>query len=122
MEVVPLSPVPSQTLQVVLDGQNCAISVYTKQGYDYTDPTLGTPNTNLYFDLSYNGITVTTTEICLNLKRLLVNRQYLGFSGDFMFVDTQGDLDPQYVGLGGRYVLLYIEAAEVEEFTDDDGD
>lgn len=114
MQQVPLNPVPSQNLQVVLAGQNCAISVYTKTGYDYTDPTLATPNTNLYFDLSYNGIDVTTTAICLNEKRLLVNRQYLGFVGDFMFIDTQGENDPQYTGLGSRYVLLYLEQSDLE--------
>jgi hypothetical protein len=117
MQAVPLNPEPSQTLQVVLDGQNCNISVYTKTGYDYSDPTLATPNTNLYFDLAFNGVDVTTTAICLNEKRLLVNRQYLGFSGDFMFVDTQGSNDPQYTGLGSRYVLLYLEAADLAEFT-----
>lgn len=110
---IPVSAVPSQNFQVVLAGQNCAISLYTMDGYDYTDPTLNTPNKNLYFDLSYNGIDVTNAQICLNQKRLLINRQYLGFVGDFMFVDTQGTTDPQYAGLNTRYVMIYLEASDL---------
>lgn len=113
MQVVPLEALPSQSLQIVLAGQNCALDIYTLDGYDYTDPTLNTPNTNIYLDLAYNGIDVTETQICLNQKRLLINRQYLGFVGDFMFVDTQGTSDPQYKGLGSRYVLLYLTAADL---------
>lgn len=113
MQVVPLEALPSQTLQIVLGGQNCALSVYTLDGYDFTDPTLNTTNENIYLDFSYGGVDVTETQICLNQKRLLINRQYLGFVGDFMFVDTQGTNDPQYQGLGSRYVLLYLSAADL---------
>lgn len=118
MLLVPLSAVPSQTLQIVLGGQNCALSIYVKDGYDYSDPTLETPSTNLYFDLNYtdvngNIIQVTNTAICLNEKRLLINRQYLGFVGDFMFIDTQGSDDPQYTGLGARWEFVYIEAGDL---------
>lgn len=113
MQVVPLEALPSQTLQIVLGGQNCALSVYTLDGYDFTDATLNTTNENVYLDLAYNGIDVTETQICLNQKRLLINRQYLGFVGDLMFVDTQGTNDPQFAGLGSRYVLLYLTAADL---------
>lgn len=114
MQVVPLNAVPSQTFQITLDGQACALSVYTKTGYDLTDGTLSTTEAQLYADISYNGVTLTTTAVCLNEKRLLINRQYLGFAGDFMFVDTQGADDPQYAGLGTRWLLLYLEVADLE--------
>jgi hypothetical protein len=110
---VPLSGVPSQTLQIVLDGQNCQISVYTKNGYDYSDPTFQTTASYICFDLTVNGVVITTTQNCLDGARLLLNRQYFGFVGDFMFIDTQGDEDPQYVGLGSRWLLLYLEADDL---------
>jgi hypothetical protein len=113
MQLIPLSAVPSQNFQIVLANQNCAISIYQEDGYDYTDLTLSTFAVKLYFDLAYNGIDVTNGAICLNQKRLLINRQYLGFVGDFMFVDTQGTNDPAFAGLGTRYVLLYLEASDL---------
>lgn len=113
MQAVPLSPVSSQTVQFVAGGQNCQLSVYTNDGYDYSDPTLNTEKDYIAIDFAYNGIQMTNTQNCLNLKRLLVNRQYLGFVGDFMFVDTQGTSDPEFDGLGSRYVLLYLEAADL---------
>lgn len=118
MQIVPLAPQPSQNLQIVLGGQNCQISVYSKLGYAYTDDPFTsflTPNTNLYFDLSVAGEPITSTALCLDLKRLLINRQYLGFVGDFMFIDTAGDNAPQFAGLGARYVLLYLSAADLAE-------
>lgn len=113
MMIVPLASVASQTLQFVAAGQNCQMSVYTNDGYDLTDPTLNTELDYIAIDFAYNGIQVTSTQNALNLKRLLVNRQYLGFAGDFMFVDTQGVLDPQFAGLGSRYVLVYLEASDL---------
>jgi hypothetical protein len=113
MMLIPLSAVASQTVQFVAGGQNCQMSVYIKDGYDYSDATLNTPKEYIAIDFAYNGIQVTNTQNCLNRKRLLVNRQYLGFVGDFMFVDTQGTDDPQYTGLGSRWVLVYLEASDL---------
>lgn len=113
MMLVPLSALASQTVQFVAGGQNCQMSVYTNDGYDYTDVTLSEPKPYIAIDFSYNGIQVTNTQNCLNEKRLLLNRQYLGFIGDFMFVDTQGTDDPQYTGLGTRWVLVYLEASDL---------
>lgn len=113
MMIVPLSAVASQTLQFVAGGQNCQMTVYTNDGYDYSDATLSTPKEYVAIDFAYNGIQVTTTQNCLNRKRLLINRQYLGFVGDFMFMDTQGTDDPQFEGLGARWLLLYLEASDL---------
>lgn len=113
MLTIPLAAVASQTLQFVAAGQNCQMSVYTNDGYDYSDLTLSTPQAYIAIDFAYNGIQVTSTQNCLNLARLLKNRQYLGFVGDFMFVDTQGSDDPQFAGLGLRWVLLYLEASDL---------
>lgn len=113
MLTIPLAPVASQTLQFVAAGQNCQMSVYTNDGFDYNDPTLNTEKEYIAIDFAYNGIQVTSAQNCLNVTRLLKNRKYLGFVGDFMFVDTQGSDDPQFAGLGSRWVLLYLEASDL---------
>ncbi len=118
MQQIPLSASPSQTRQFVVAGQNCQLSVYTLDGYDYSDPTLQTPKPYIAIDFAYNGVQMTNTQNCLNLARLLKNRQYLGFVGDFMFVDTQPPTgttgeDPQWEGLGTRWLLLYLEASDL---------
>jgi hypothetical protein len=118
MQAIPLQAVPSQTLQFVVAGQNCQMSVYSLDGYDYTDPTLQTPLRWIAMDFAYNGIQVTNTQNCLNYARILRNRQYLGFVGDFMFVDTQAPqgtsgVDPKWEGLNTRWVLLYLEATDL---------
>lgn len=118
MQTIPLTAVEAQTVQFVAGGQNCQMSVYTNDGYDYTDPTLNTEQEYLAIDFAYNGIQVTNTQNCLNLARLLKNRQYFGFVGDFMFVDTQPPAgttgeDPQWTGLGTRWLLVYLEASDL---------
>ena len=96
-QTVPLAPVPSQTLSIVLAGQNCDIS-------------LTTLSTGLYFDLTADGVVIARTMVCRNLARLLLDRGYRGFVGDFVFVDSQGADDPEYTGLGARWLLVYNDA------------
>lgn len=100
MLTIPLAAVPSQTLAVVLDGQSCNIAVYTL-------------STGLYFDIDLAGQPVKTAVSMLDGARLLQDAQYLGFVGDFVCVDTLGDTDPVYTGLGARYVLVYLEASDL---------
>jgi hypothetical protein len=100
MLLVPLAAVPSQKFGINLAGQNCTLSVYQK-------------TTGLYFDMLFNGAPLTSCVRCLQDAQLLADRQYLGFVGDFVFVDTQGNTDPQYAGLGSRYFLVYLEAADL---------
>lgn len=113
MQIVPLTNEPAQTLQIVLAGQNCAIEIDSYDGSDPTDLALSTSTSWLGFSLTVSGASITTNATCLDRKRLLLNRQYLGFIGDFMFIDTQGVDDPQYAGLGTRWVLLYLEASDL---------
>jgi hypothetical protein len=101
MRVIPLAAVPSQTLSVVLDGQ--AAQIELRQN-----------GASLYFGLRLNGADIVLTRICRIDQLLLVDARYRGFQGDFMFVDLQGDTDPTYAGLGGRYQLVFITAAELQ--------
>lgn len=109
---VPLSPVASQTLSINLGGQACQIAVYT----------LGIgADAHLYFDLSVGTIPIVTGRVCRNLQQILADAEYRGFQGDFMFVDNQATagnalqtgVDPVYTGLGSRFELAYLTAAEM---------
>lgn len=99
MKRIPLQPVAAQALSVVLSGQNCQISVYQK-------------NTGVYLDLEVDNSPIVTTVLCHDRVRL-VRSAYLGFVGDLTFVDTQGHADPEYQGLGTRFVLAYMEPLEL---------
>lgn len=100
MLTVPLAPVPSQNFNVQLDNQNCQMSVYTL-------------TTGLYMDLSVNNVVIATARILLDGARALQDCQYTAFVGDFILVDTQGEDDPVYTGLGTRWQLVYLEAADL---------
>lgn len=90
---IPLAATPSQTLTVTLGNQSCAISVYQRR-------------TGLYLDLSINGSAIATGLLCRDRVRL-VRASYRPFIGDLAFIDTQGANDPDYSGLGSRYILVW---------------
>lgn len=98
MLIVPLQAVANQTLNILLANQSCDIAVYQK-------------STGLYFNLAINGAAIVNGVICEN-QNLLVRSSYLGVIGDFWFFDTQGTSDPEYLNLGTRYQLQYLEAAD----------
>ena len=98
MQLITLQPVPSQQLQVVLGAQNCQISVYAK-------------TTGLYVDLNVNGNDAVVGVIVRDGVTLVP--AYSGFIGNIAFGDTQGNSDPTFDGLGGRYQLAYLEAADL---------
>lgn len=98
MQNIPVQPIPAQQLQVSLAGQNCTIVIYQKpQG--------------LFVDLNSNGADISLATIAQNLN-VLVPVTYAGFQGNLYFNDTQGTTDPVYTGLGSRYQLIYLSAAE----------
>ncbi len=99
MQTIPLKQVPNQTIRTTLGGQSCQINIYTL-------------STGLYLDLLVNGAAILTGGICEN-RNLIVREAYLGFIGDLAFMDTQGAQDPQYTGLGERWVLLYLAPADL---------
>lgn len=105
---VPLRAVPSQALGIVLGGQNVSLRFYTR---DY----LGTPR--LFCDLAVDGTMVWLGHICNNLQNLKLY-SYLPFSGALRFVDLQGEAEPQWDGLGTRWVLLYGSESEWEALID----
>lgn len=104
MQIVPLQPVPNQTLQIVLANQSCQINVYQAPA-------------GIFMDVLVNDEAIISGVICQNLNRI-VRSLYLGFSGDFVFQDLQpdpvlGPQDPFSSGLGSRFQLVYLAAADL---------
>lgn len=98
MQTVPLQPVPSQSTKVVLGGQNCQILIYQKpQG--------------CFVDINADGVDIVVGIIARDAVPL-VCREYAGFVGNLLFIDTQGGADPSYDGLGARWSLVYLTAEE----------
>lgn len=101
MQQIPINPVPQQSLNIVLANQNVSLNLYT-----LTDQY----GSSLYADVSIGAIVLKSCIRCINLARWLVGLGYLGFIGDFVIVDTQGNDEPQYTGLGTRWVLIYLDS------------
>lgn len=97
ISTIPLIPAPSQTLNVQLGNQSCRIDVRQRR-------------TGLFVDLFVQDVAVFQGVKALDRNKL-VREAYLGFSGDLFFVDTQGANDPDYTGLGGRYLFVWDDAA-----------
>jgi hypothetical protein len=92
--VIPTITLPSQTLQAQVNGQGCNINVY-QSAY------------GLFLDLYAAGALIVGGVLCKN-RTLIVRNAYLGFVGDIAFIDQQGSNDPNYTGLGSRYLLFYL--------------
>lgn len=107
MILVPVTDTASQTLQAQLANQSFTLNVYQKSA---------APNYSngpaIYMDVLINGVIVLGGIVCWNLNRLIRNA-YFGVVGDFCWVDTQGTNDPTTPGLGSRYQLIYLEAADL---------
>ena len=101
MQVVPLNPSPNQKLTIGLDNQSCQIQVFQTDG-------------GLFMNLAVNDEPIISGVLCQNRNRI-VRSLYLGFNGDFYFDDTQGSEDPDYTGLGTRFFLVYLSAADLPE-------
>lgn len=98
MKVVPIQPVPSQTVKVILGNQNVQITLrHQSQG--------------MFVDVISDGVTLTSATIARDAVPLMP-RDYLSFAGNLIFVDTQGADDPVYTGLGSRFQLVYFTAEE----------
>lgn len=90
---IPLAPLPSQSVNVTLGNQQCRIDIVQK-------------STGLYLDLYVSDVPIALGVLCLDAN-FIVADSYVGFTGDLIFIDSQGAQDPDYLGLGGRYALYW---------------
>jgi hypothetical protein len=112
MNTIPLTAVPSQLVSASLSGQSVSLSIY-QLGFP--------PVAELYCDVVSNGAPIVNCRKCRAYSGstseappfMLLDARYWGFSGDFLFIDTQGDEDPQYSGLGSRWQLLYYDESDL---------
>ena len=91
--IVPLLATPSQRLTIPLGGQSVDLKVYEKAF-------------GVFVDVVVNDAAIITGVQARNLTRI-VRGAYLGFTGDLLFSDTEGALDPAWPGFGTRYLLIY---------------
>lgn len=112
MQLIPLTAVPSQLVQANLNSQSVSLSIYQ----------LGSPPVaELYLDVVSGGAPITNCRKCRAFSGsltesapfVLLDSAYWGFQGDFLFIDTQGDEDPQYSGLGSRWQLIYYSPSDL---------
>lgn len=99
--IIPLQDSANQTFSAILDNQSTAISLLTT---DY----------GLFATVTYNGVAVATSRLCLDRTDVNSSR-YLGMPQALFFADLQGQSDPVYTGFGTRYVLVYGDPPEGEQ-------
>ena len=98
---VPTTDVASQTLFITLNNQGCQLNLYQKR-------------TGFFMDLYVSNALILGGILCRNQCFLLMN-VYLGFVGDFMWVDTYGQNADPIVGggIGTRFQLVYLYPADI---------
>jgi hypothetical protein len=94
--IIPLAAAPAQDFTVALGNQSCRIRLHTRGG-------------GLYLDLWLTDAPIVAGVICQD-RNPLVRVAYLGFVGELVFFDTQGTADPDWSGLGARYLLAWLGA------------
>ncbi len=95
MLIVPIQPVPAQTLIVPVAGTSLQIDL--RQMFY-----------GLFATVWKDNALVVAGVRCQNLNPI-VRSAYLGAPGDLMFIDNEGDDDPSWEGLGSRFSLALIE-------------
>lgn len=95
---IPLSSLSNQRFNVVLDGQNCTV-------------TLKQNGAALYLSLAVDQVDVVTNHICNHDSPIPIFKT-TAFSGRLVFHDVLGDSHPKANGLADRYYLIYLAEGE----------
>lgn len=107
MQEIPLRATGNQALQVVLEGQNCSLRLYTRSLSDGVE--------TLFCDLSIDQEPVFYGCPCLDGLPMPLYA-WLGMTGQLVFIDMEGDEAPRWSGLGSRWKLLYMSPAEADAY------
>ena len=102
---IPISQVPNQTLQVIINNQVVTITIQTRQ-------TLGQYWT--YMDISVGGNYIVAGIQCTTLP--IIPYDYLSdyFAGNFIFVNTDGsDNPPAYTSFNDTQLLIFYNDSDI---------
>ena len=95
MLIVAISAIPAQRFQVVLNNQNCVITIKKRGEY-------------CFFSLTANGNKVADNVICLAGNNLVPYNNH-NFVGSLFFIDKNGHYEiPKYELFNTRYKLCYV--------------
>lgn len=94
VELIPLEQTPAQSFGIVLNEQECRLSIY-KRGND------------LYFDLYKDNEPLYLGSICYD-RVDLTPLEYRGFNGHLVFLDIEGKENPDYRQFDERFFLAYV--------------
>lgn len=92
-EEIPLLSVPGQSMQILLNNQNCELSFTQRL-------------TRIFSDLTVDGEVIWKGLLCHDRSPMKHFRTQ-NFVGNMVFIDGEGTEDPLYTGLGSRYRLYY---------------
>ena len=101
MQIIPTQAIPAQSLLVSLNGQPCQIDLQQKANGLFLNFWLNNPSTP-----TLAGV------LCQDRNRI-IRDVYFGFAGDIGFVDQQSFSDPDYSGLGSRFLLYFLEPLDI---------
>lgn len=94
MQEIPLQATPNQKVLTTLASQNCEINVYQRM-------------TGLYLDLFIDNVPIVNTRLCVDRVPIVRNTSS-GFVGELYFYDKTGTQNPDYIGLGTNFILVYV--------------
>lgn len=99
MQIIPISQIGAQTLNVMLNNQVFQLRIMDKG------------SAGIFMDVKNGTKNIALGVLCLDRRRL-INYPYRGFPGDLMFADQKGFTNPSFKGFNDRYVLYWLEPGE----------
>lgn len=104
--IIPIEPIPAKRFRTTLEGYDVVIR-YRWQTW------IG----QWYIDADCEDLNIHTHGFALVTGRDCIANRSLKQLGTLVLVDLQGDEDPDFDGLGTRWVLMYYTRAEVDAAT-----
>lgn len=95
---IPVNSVPNQRVSVPLSGHQFDLDIIQR-------------STGLYMDVTMDGVLMIAGVLCQD-RTWIIRYPIYQSPGDFAFVDQTGKNDPDYTGIGLRYLLIYQDSQQ----------